>query len=157
MIAKVLVFYLAFLSVVNMPAQQGTVASGGDVVGPGGSMSFSIGQIDYADTPTIEEGLQHTYDNDTISAVPNTEIDNTFAVVYPNPTSSYVVLTIQCGTDKYVSYQIYNTLGKILINKTLKCLDSETIISVEELPDALYFMRVTTDFEVKTFKIIKNK
>ena len=55
---------LYFTSVIS--AQSGTITSGGDAAGSGGSVSFSIGQLDYTSISsaegTVSQGLQHPYE-----------------------------------------------------------------------------------------------
>lgn len=56
---------LLCLPAVNLLAQQGNVAAGGDATGTGGSMSYSIGQVDYlvysSSQGSLSLGLQQTW------------------------------------------------------------------------------------------------
>lgn len=66
---------LLFFAGNQILAQQGNVAAGGDASGPGGSMSYSVGQTDYlffaSPTGSLQFGLQQTFFFDD-SAVPAT-------------------------------------------------------------------------------------
>ncbi len=71
-------FYVAIQPAVL--AQQGNVAAGGDAIGAGGSMSYSIGQTDYliysSDQGSMSLGLQQSWPE--ILSIPFTyEIENT--------------------------------------------------------------------------------
>lgn len=77
-------------------AQQNTVASGGDGTGSGGSISFSVGQIDYLFTASpagsLSPGVQQSYPDLEISVG---ELALPFAMqLYPNPTRSLTVLEL---------------------------------------------------------------
>jgi hypothetical protein len=153
---KLITLLFIFLSV-NLRAQQGIVASGGDTTGSGGSISFSIGQIDYlaivGPGGFINEGLQQPFVDIIVGVI---DTSRRPPVIYPNPTTNYVVIKIECGNEENITYQIYDVLGNLLVNEKIKCHSMETIVSVEDLPNAVYFMKVFTDTDVKLFKIIKN-
>ncbi|MCE9539620.1 MAG: T9SS type A sorting domain-containing protein [Bacteroidetes bacterium] len=138
-------------------AQQNSVASGGDAIGTGGVISYSIGQIDYITSKgslgTITEGLQQPYEILTLSGFEETGISLS---VYPNPTTDFVVLSVLNSNTQNMTYTLYDLLGKIIENKKLS--GSLTSISMINLANDIYFIKVlNNDIELKVFKIIKNK
>lgn len=62
-------------------AQQGNVVSGGDAIGTGGSLSYSVGQTDYlmysSEQATFSLGLQQVWFETTIVVPPTLEVQNT--------------------------------------------------------------------------------
>jgi hypothetical protein len=73
--------------------------------------------------------------------------------VYPNPTTNY--LTLKTEDNANLSYQLYDLQGKVIENKKVNA--NSTIITMEALPKATYFLTVTDNKKiVKTFKVIKN-
>ncbi|MFT6152244.1 MAG: hypothetical protein ACJAY9_001644, partial [Flavobacteriales bacterium] len=73
--------------------------------------------------------------------------------VYPNPTTDY--LTLKVDDFETLNFQLIDLQGKIIANK--KVTNATTIIKMEELAKALYFLNVTKNNKVvKSFKIIKN-
>lgn len=67
------------LPAMNLIAQQGNVAAGGDATGTGGSMSYSIGQVDYlvytSEQGSLSLGLQQSWFTvPTILAIPDITI-----------------------------------------------------------------------------------
>lgn len=142
-------------------AQQTVVTAGGNATGPGGSASFSIGQVVYTASTgsggSENQGVQHPLEILTVGTDNFPEIKLQMAV-YPNPTTSFVNLKIDPSAElslESLSYQLYDLSGKHIYNQ--KITNAETVISLENLVTAIYFLTVThKNKPVKTFKIIKN-
>jgi len=80
-------FLQVFLHTTGVLAQQGIVVAGGDATGPGGTMSFSIGQTDYlmyySSHGIISLGLQQTFFCPTlIYEIPSTLITEGESICY---------------------------------------------------------------------------
>ena len=149
--------YLALISSGNLLAQQNPVASGGDAGGRGGSFSYSIGQIGYVTSNgslgTITEGLQQPYEILILSGLERTGITLS---VYPNPTTDFIVLSVENGNIQNMTYILYDILGKVIETKKLN--GNQTTISMTNLANDIYFIKVLeNDNGLKIFKIIKNK
>lgn len=149
---------LLLLSFINLQAQQNVVSSGNNLVDPSGSVSFSIGQIDYVTqtgtTGTVAQGVQQPFE---IAILSGHEFQNITAnlVVYPNPTVSIITLSITELNIDNLNYQLFDVTGKKIKSNTIKT--NETTINMESLPSATYILKVATlSKELKTFKIIKN-
>lgn len=139
-------------------AQQGPNSSGGQGMGSGGSVTYTLGQTDYITVTgsggTIHQGLQQPFEIQVISGIEETHISLTVAI-YPNPATDYLVLKVDDQEIEKLTYQLYDTQGKLLMSEKLK--NNETIINIEHLPQAPYFLNVFKNKnEVKVFKIIKN-
>ncbi len=138
-------------------AQQGLVASGGDATGAGGSASYSVGQVDFITkqglTGKSTEGLQQPFEIYTNSII---DVNNRMAAfVYPNPTTNYVTLSVTDVQMGQMSYSLYDLQGRLLVEQKLS--SDLTTISLADLPNATYFLKVTmNNSEIRTFKIIKN-
>jgi len=151
-----LVFLFTLLAVIELQAQESPTASGGEATGAGGTMSYSVGQVVYTTNTgangSVSQGVQQPYDIFTTVGINETSI-NLEMNVYPNPTSDY--LTLKVEVSKGLSYQLFDMQGKLIENRKLKA--NNTIIQMEGLPKATYFLKVTEESQtVKTFKIIKN-
>lgn len=146
-----------FVSSLGM-AQQNTVATGGTAMGIGGSVSYSVGQIDYKTSSnadgTISQGVQQPYEIYTL------EVDDIFSSLeinlFPNPTSDYIHLTIgDLSLTKNLSYQLTDASGRLI--QTAKITESNTQINAQNLAPASYFLNVfEADKPAKTFTLIKN-
>jgi len=158
---KIVLFFsccLLGLGSANLFAQQGFVATGGNASGTGGSASYSIGQVEYTSasgtTHNIIQGLQQPYEISVLTGIKETGINLT-ASVYPNPSTNNFTLTVESGKWKNLSYQLYDTHGKLLLSNTVET--NETTIGIGHLAAAQYFFVVSdNNNEIKTFKIIKS-
>ena len=156
-----LLILILCIGVNKIQAQQATLSSGGNATGSGGSLSYSIGQIDYitatGSTGSVAQGLQQPFEISTLSGEDFTQIKLQM-MVYPNPTTSYVNLKIDASevfNMESMSYQLFDMSGREITNK--KIIASETQISLDNLSSAIYFLKVSSnDKIVKTFRIIKN-
>ncbi len=142
-----------------MQAQKGVVSSGGNATGAGGSVSYSIGQMDYVTATgtggTVTQGLQQPFEIVTLVGEEFTEISLQM-IVYPNPTSSFVNLKIENFNFDNLTYQLIDINGKLIADK--KITQGETQIQLENYPSAIYLLNINQDNKsIKTFKIIKNQ
>jgi hypothetical protein len=156
---KIILLVGFFLPCISMlQAQKGTVASGGDAMGSGGSASYSIGQTDYITANgtggTITQGLQQPYEIYVITGVETYGINLSLSV-YPNPTTDMVTLSVKNTATEKMSYILSDVQGKIIRRE--KLTDNETSIFMADLRKSTYLVKVlNNNKEVKTFKIIKN-
>ena len=141
----------------TVQAQQAITASGSDSTGSGGSVAWSVGQVDYVTYSgtggTISEGVQQAFEIFTVG------IDETTMIislsVFPIPTNGNLALQVHNFNSEKLSYQLFDLNGKLLESNPLKT--SQTIISLGSLPSAAYFIKVTLENEtLKQFIIIKN-
>ncbi len=139
-------------------SQQNTVASGGDASGAGGTVSYTIGQIDYealsSASGTVTQGVQQPFE---IFAVGLDEFGYSIsASLYPNPTVNSVILTVDAwDTYSDAAFQLTDEQGRIVRLGEVKA--QETTIQVSDLANACYYLNiVVSDRLVKSFKLIKN-
>lgn len=139
-------------------AQENTDALGGMAYGIGGSVSYSIGQMDY-ETATgaggsITEGLQQPYEIMVVSGIEDNDINLTFSI-FPNPTADFVVLSVQKADTQNMTYELFDIEGRLIEKQEVN--DSQTTIDMKDLANGIYFIKVfRKSTGVKTFKIIKN-
>lgn len=153
-----LLLLILFVGFNKIQAQQAVLASGGNATGSGGSISYSIGQIDYitatGTTGSVSQGLQQPFEISTLSGAEFTQIKLEM-LVYPNPTTTNVNLKIENYDFQDLNYQIFDINGREISNQ--KITNTETTISLENLNAAIYFLTVYDNKKaIKTFKIIKN-
>lgn len=153
---------LLALELGGLQAQQTTVASGGEALGSGGSVSYTVGQVAYSTSigtnGSVAQGVQQAYKISEETGIENTEISLDISA-YPNPTSNYLSLKVDASTmlsSQSMSYQLYNMQGKLLKNSELTA--NETQIDMSGLVSSTYFVKVADgNKELKTFKIIKTQ
>ena len=152
---------IPLFALTKVNAQQTVVTAGGSATGPGGLSSYSIGQVVYTATTgtggSENQGVQQSFTILTVGIDNFPEIKLQMAV-YPNPTTSFVNLKIDATTElsiESLAYQLSDLNGKHIYNQ--KITNSETVISLENLPSAIYFLTaINKNKPIKTFKIIKN-
>lgn len=139
-------------------AQSNTLAAGGEATGSGGSLSYSVGQVDYIQATgsggTANQGVQQPFEIFVLGTDERPDI-NLEITVYPNPTVSNVTLRIGNFTSNNLSYQLYDLNGRLLSQQKLQ--DAITQIPFEGLASAIYLLQVMDrSSQIKSFKIIKN-
>ena len=143
---------------VTIQAQLTIAVSGGNAVGSGGSVSYTIGQLTYqtleGTTGSIAQGVQQPYEISILTAIGNTGGIVLDYKVYPNPTQGLIRLTIKPFDDGNYKFWLYDLNGIVLQNK--KVISEESEISLDNLNPAIYFLMILKDNkEVKIFKIVK--
>ena len=137
-------------------AQQATVVSGGNASGSTGTVSYTIGQIDYTtntgSTGSAIQGVQQPYEISTIGV--NDIIIDLSLSIFPNPSNDFLTLKYENYKVEGTSYELNDSDGKLI--ETNKLQNNQTIINMSQLIPATYFLKVTTETkELKVFKIIK--
>lgn len=156
-----LLFFLSIVSyfgISNVVAQSSVNASGGNLSGANGSVSYSVGQVVYTTNTgsngSNAQGVQQPYEiSEVLSSVDYSELIKDLKI-YPNPSTDLLTVNMYNINNLQLDYQIVDINGKVL--KTEENINNETIINVSAFPSAIYFLKITNqNKEVKTFKIIK--
>lgn len=154
---KNIFFLCSFFFVLSGNAQQSLNASGGNGIGTGGSFSYTVGQIDYVSATgtngSISQGVQQPFEIFTLGTdnFPSIQLE---VIVYPNPTTDNVNLSITNLSIDNLYFELYDILGKTIAKQ--KIISNETQISMENLSAGNYFIVVNENNKnLKTFKIIK--
>jgi hypothetical protein len=152
---------IAFLLVssgwVSLPAQQTVSASGGNVAGTGGSVSYSIGQLLYSTLDgsggTVAHGVQQPYEISVVSGIGEQGISLQCSA-FPNPVADRLVLKIEGEWKSAIAF-LFDAGGKLL--KRIDIRSGETAIDMTSLVTAAYLLKVIRDGrEMKVFKIIRH-
>lgn len=152
----VFITVITFLAL-HSNAQRATVSSGGDISGSDGTVSYTVGQVDYqyvsGSNGNITEGVQQI-EIDSITGLEENET-NIVLNAFPNPTDDHVVLETNSPDGfENVSYNMYDNQGRLV--KEGKISSSQTKIDLTSLIRANYFLKVTRENQlIKTFKIVK--
>ena len=155
---KLVILFLLGFGLLTAQAQQATNATGGDASGSGGTVAYSVGQVVYTTNTgtngSVAQGVQQSY---IISIVLGIE-DNSIKLeltAYPNPTSNFLTLNVGNAELSTLRFQLYDIRGKLIESR--KIVSSTETIGMENLPKAIYILKVSNNYKaVKTFKIIKN-
>ncbi len=153
---KIGVFFLSLFGLTNVNAQQAITATGGDASGSGGTVAYSVGQIDYSANKgsggSVSQGVEQVYE---IIPLGTKETGITISMsVYPNPTTNNLTLEVQEYSDKKLVYQLFDIKGRLLDSSRI--IDSRTQIITSEYLPATYFLKIFYENKiVQSFKFIK--
>ncbi len=74
--------------------------------------------------------------------------------IYPNPFEDEIIIDINDNPGKTINYSIYNTVGSLLIKN--KLYKGNNKIKLNMLRNGVYFIKISSERNYKTFKIIKS-
>jgi len=156
---KICVIFLIVIGISGIQAQETIPATGGDISGSGGSVSYTVGQVVYhtytGSNGSVAEGAQQPYEISVVTGLQEYRGINLVISVYPNPATDYLQLVVESVIIKDLSFQLYSMNGKLLQNREI--IDKHTNIAMSNLVSSTYFVKVIRDkTELKTFKIIKH-
>ena len=143
-----------------LQAQFRTVSSGGDVSNNSGSVSFTLGLVDYVNVDnnsgSISQGVQvpglFTSDVNNLD-IADQILLNKKLIVFPNPATDYIFIK-SAGFTQQLKYQLYNLMGSILDQGLI--LQDETRLPIYPYAVGSYFLSIqNTEGEIKRFKVIK--
>jgi hypothetical protein len=155
---KKVIIILCF-GITTAKAQQSANTSGGNASGTGGTVSYSVGQMNYTTNNGTSgsacQGVQQPYEIFTLTSVDESKDLNINLSAFPNPTFDNLTLKIESTNTKNLSYLLFDMNGKLLATQKLD--GTETKIAMNNYAAATYFIKINENNNtIKTFKIIKN-
>ena len=156
---KLFFTFCLVLAGICLQAQQAVSTGGATITASSGSVTFSIGLVDYLHPSGISgfttQGVQQPYEILMLSVDENAGNFLPECTVYPNPAQDILTLKLDVTKLDCLSYQLLDLNGKLLISGEI--LQNETSFSMEKLETGTYFLKVSgSNNEIKSFKIIKN-
>jgi hypothetical protein len=154
---RIVTFFFSTL-VLSLNAQEAVTTTGLKTEGPGGTMSYSVGQVNVAQSTgaggSVLEGVQQPYIIDPTVGLDISNIDLKLAT-YPNPTSDQIILTAQDLNLENLSFRLHNIEGKVLLSKA--SIGTNNKINLQPFPANTYMLNIYMDqIIIKSFRIIKN-
>lgn len=131
------------------------VSGGGDASSSGGSVAYSIGQIDYSNVSSANhnynEGVQQPYEF-YVTTNGIEELDLGISI-FPNPSNGEI--TIALNQDNLnPDIELFDASGKLIFSRTLT--QSESKIQLSSYASGIYALRITANAKSQTYKIVKN-
>lgn len=144
------------LSVYSISAQERTTGSGGEAGSAAGTVSYSIGLIDYTNqssaTGAISAGVQQPYELFALS-VEEWKMDWNLSV-FPNPTTNLLFIESQAAIDG-LTYVLTDATGKTVQQGNLPEL--KNAIDLGSLATANYILQIrVNESKIRTYQISKN-
>lgn len=137
-------------------AQQNTMAAGESFSSATGSVSFSVGQIDYVSyqgSVQISEGVQQPI----IATVEENSLAEQLGIqfnVFPNPTNHLVTIQLSEFVEN-LNYKLFDARGKNILLGNM--LTESTLISLENLSAGMYIIQIYQNQQpIQSIQIIKN-
>lgn len=136
-------------------SQQNITASGGNAIGTGGTVSYSVGQVDYINSAgsngTVNQGVQQPYEFYELGIKEVTFVD---VKLFPNPTNEFIILQFENFTNN-LSYALYDVNGKIIAEGIVE--SKETQIDMRAFATGQYNLAIQNPSNaIQSIKIIKN-
>jgi hypothetical protein len=152
-----LLFFLTInLVIFSQLNQQQVVASAGGISQNGQtSIEWTLGEAVIYTLPGNNVKLtQGFHQTNLIPTVIKELVELDFEIMaYPNPVMESVTLKVEKPQGLY--YILYDLNGQILEQKKIKNIETE--IEFKNLPPSDYIIRIiSNDYEMKSFKIVKN-
>jgi hypothetical protein len=147
---------IGMLCALASEGQQATTTSGGNASGPGGTLSYTAGEVAASfisgSNGQIAAGVQQPY---LIQSVGIRPLPNLFSTeVYPNPTTSDLTLTVADFQSSRLSCKVIDALGQTVFARELE--GPRTLLQTGHLPASVYFVQVLEgDRIVRSFRIVK--
>lgn len=138
-------------------SQESINAAGGEALGNGGMVSFTVGQIDYiylnGSNGSVSQGVQHAYEIFSLST--NETTLQISLKVFPNPTTENLTIEINNLINEKLSYQLFDLQGRLLEESEITI--HQTSINTSVLPASTYFIHILNHqkINVQSFKIVK--
>ncbi len=142
-----------------MYGQYAFTSSGGDAMGSGGILHYSVGQVAFSSVTSISgsvtEGVQQPYEIMTVTGNPEFQGVRINLSAFPNPAVDKLFITVENTENLSLRYVLYDNGGRLLLTDLLK--GSITEIPINGFPPAAYSLVVFSDSDrIKTFQIIKH-
>ena len=143
----------------GLRAQESIPASGSNVSGIGGSVSYSVGQFvnsnNTGPSSTVSEGVQQPFEISVVTGIDDSKNIQLNCMAYPNPTTDFLILEVQGDIPKQYFTNLIDLSGKLISRNEI--IGNKTKIFTRNLPLSVYFLKILLhNDEIKTFKIIKN-
>ena len=113
---------------------------------PGSTLLISVWRYSFAGGGTNGSFVISAYD----ASLSNASFDDASFVAYPNPVKDMLNLSYSQNISKV---QVINLVGQEVITNSLNATQGQ--IDMSNLPVGTYLVRVTSDEQVKTIKVIK--
>lgn len=141
----------------QLHAQRGTAAAGGDHNNTVGSLSFTIGLVDYDYllAPNCEMTLGHQQPHEfwVVTEVESSQIP-VEVTVYPNPASDHIVVQVSHYENEVVDLTLIDQNGRPV--KSAQFSGGKVVLGLDDLSLGIYFVKVSHEGEsLKVYKILK--
>ena len=113
---------ISCLTISSVLAQSNIVTAGGDAASSSGSVSYSIGQIDFQYTSSadysVSEGVQQTYSFDTALSIDDIQYDFQISI-WPNPSADEMNIEYTTSYELPLSLTVTDVKGAVVASQSV--------------------------------------
>ncbi len=152
-----MLFLFAFFFGSSLWAQENTAATGGEATGTGGTVSFTVGQIDYSaqsgTNGSVSQGVQQPLEFFNVGIEEN--VKNFSVLLFPNPTVAELHVDLKKVSLDQLNYILTDASGKQV--QTSEVSSAELTINMVDYNRGNYFLNFVQNGKVVgSYKVIKN-
>ncbi len=152
---KISFVLIVFFSSLISFAQQNTLAAGANASSAEGSISYSIGQIDFSNVSSssgsVNQGVQQPFEF-FVSSVLEYGNENSFSI-FPNPTNEILNISQSFFSEK-IEMRLLDMSGRIVLSDQLNAPQHQ--IDLRILSQGVYNLTLIKNNQILTsFKVIK--
>jgi hypothetical protein len=152
---KIAFVLIVFFSSLISFAQQNTVAAGANASSAEGSISYSIGQIDFSNVSSssgsVNQGVQQPFEF-FVSSVLEFGNENSFSI-FPNPTNEVLNISQSFFSEK-IEMRLLDMSGRLVLSDQLNAPQHQ--IDLRILSQGVYNLTLIKNNQILTsFKVIK--
>ncbi|MFY8137509.1 MAG: T9SS type A sorting domain-containing protein [Flavobacteriales bacterium] len=152
---KISFVLIGFFSSLISFAQQNTLAAGANASSAEGSISYSIGQIDFSNVSSssgsVNQGVQQPFEF-FVSSVLEYGNENSFSI-FPNPTNEILNISQSFFSEK-IEMRLLDMSGRIVLSDQLNAPQHQ--IDLRILSQGVYNLTLIKNNQILTsFKVIK--
>lgn len=103
---------------------------------------------------TMPENSEIIVNRNAKPFIKNSSISN-LVNIYPNPANSVLYISLNCDIDVSSEISIFDLNGRLIKQSKIKSENDQ--ISLSELSDGVYFIRVFVNNEITTHKLVVTK
>lgn len=157
---KLISVFLVGLGLTGLHAQEAILSAGGNAVGRGGSVSYSVGLAFYTTSVGANgswaEGVQQPYEISVAPGSADSSLVNIACSVFPNPFTDKLTLKVEKYDGEGLSYRLTNSIGQQIEERSITA--NQTDIAMGRLIPAIYILIIIIrGQEIETIKIVKRK
>lgn len=143
----------------NCLAQSNTVSSGTNLQNSSGSVSYTVGQIDFrtsnGSAGVVSEGVQQPAEFFIVNIAEHPTAMEYAISAYPNPASHQITVALQSILESNLDYALYDLGGQLIHVGRLQT--ESTTINLQQLAAGNYILQVyKDDISIKSIQIIKS-
>jgi Secretion system C-terminal sorting domain len=99
--------------------------------------------------------ITNTFETEFVTTLANPDFTLENLMIYPNPTSNQVVISVQNSTDTIETIRLMDVLGKVVLQKEVQ--QNQATLDLSKLSKGVYMVEIKTENQFTVVKkLVKN-